>query len=96
MLAQNIRRRFYFITQVDSSFDTKMLENEVCRKIGSFFSAHQCEQKGNYNVLLVKCSCNTIDASGIIQLLTGDEGNIYVEPKDKILPEVEDRRQHFV
>ena len=33
----------------------------------------------------------------IIQLLTGDEGNIwYVGPEDKMLPEAEGRGQHFV
>ena len=33
----------------------------------------------------------------IIQLLTGDEGNIwYVGPEDKILPEAEGRGQYFV
>ena len=33
----------------------------------------------------------------IIQLLTGDEGNIWnVGPEDKMLPEAESRGQHFV
>ena len=33
----------------------------------------------------------------IIQLLTGDEGNIwYVGPINKMLPEAEGREQHFV
>ena len=33
----------------------------------------------------------------IIQLLTGDEGNIwYAGPEDKMLPEAEGRGQHFV
>ena len=33
----------------------------------------------------------------IIQLLTGDEGNIwYVGPEDKMLPEAEGRGKHFV
>ena len=37
------------------------------------------------------------DTSNIIQLLTGDEGNIwYVGPEDKMLPEAEGRGQHFV
>ena len=35
--------------------------------------------------------------ANIIQLLTGNEGNIwYVGPEDKMLPEAEGRGQHFV
>ena len=37
------------------------------------------------------------ERGNIIQLLTGDEGNIwYVGPEDKMLPEAEGRGQHFV
>ena len=44
-----------------------------------------------------KINVENILKLNIIQLLTGDEGNIwYVGPEDKMLPEAEGRGQHFV
>ena len=74
------------------------------RRSNSFFSppAHLCAVTYMTEISLIVTLNNQFTHSltyiaNIIQLLTGDEGNIwYVGPEDKMLPEAEGRGQHFV